>query len=90
MKGYTKLVDFWSLGVLVFEMCCGWSPFYADDTQQMYKNIAFGKVRFPKDTLSAEGKSFVKGVSSLNYWTYDSFSIATQNTDLVRKMMHES
>lgn len=61
-QGYTKLVDFWSLGVLVFEMCCGWSPFYADDTQQMYKNIAFGKVRFPKDTLSAEGKSFVKGV----------------------------
>lgn len=60
--GYTKLVDFWSLGVLVFEMCCGWSPFYADDTQQMYKNIAFGKVRFPKDTLSTEGKSFVKGV----------------------------
>jgi len=62
MAGYTKLVDFWSLGVLVFEMCCGWSPFYADDTQQMYKNIAFGKVRFPKDTLSPEGKSFVKGV----------------------------
>lgn len=62
MTGYTKLVDFWSLGVLVFEMCCGWSPFYADDTQQMYKNIAFGKVRFPKDTLSLEGKSFVKGV----------------------------
>jgi serine/threonine protein kinase len=62
ITGYTKLVDFWSLGVLVFEMCCGWSPFYADDTQQMYKNIAFGKVRFPKDTLSTEGKSFVKGV----------------------------
>jgi protein-serine/threonine kinase len=66
MKGYTKLVDFWSLGVLVFEMCCGWSPFYADDTQQMYKNIAFGKVRFPKDTLSAEGKSFVKGLLNRN------------------------
>jgi hypothetical protein len=46
-------------------MCCGWSPFYADDTQQMYKNIAFGKVRFPKDTLSSEGKSFVKGVCFL-------------------------
>lgn len=26
-----------SLGVLLFEMCCGWSPFYAEDTQQMYK-----------------------------------------------------
>ncbi|KAI9840379.1 MAG: hypothetical protein M1838_004078, partial [Thelocarpon superellum] len=65
-QGYTKMVDFWSLGVLVFEMCCGWSPFYADDTQQMYKNIAFGKVRFPKDTLSQPGRDFVKGLLNRN------------------------
>lgn len=65
-QGYTKMVDFWSLGVLVFEMCCGWSPFYAEDTQQMYKNIAFGKVRFPRDALSADGRSFVKGLLNRN------------------------
>lgn len=64
--GYTKMVDFWSLGVLVFEMCCGWSPFYAEDTQKMYKNIAFGKVRFPKDSVSAEGRDFVKGLLNRN------------------------
>ncbi|CCH42551.1 hypothetical protein BN7_2095 [Wickerhamomyces ciferrii] len=64
--GYTKMVDFWSLGVLIFEMCCGWSPFYADNTQQMYKNIAFGKVRFPKEVLSPEGRSFVKGLLNRN------------------------
>lgn len=64
--GYSKMVDFWSLGVLVFEMCCGWSPFYADDTQQMYKNIAFGKVRFPKDAMSLEGRNFVKGLLNRN------------------------
>ncbi len=64
--GYTTMVDFWSLGVLVFEMVCGWSPFYADDTQQMYKNIAFGKVRFPKDALSTEGRNFVKGLLNRN------------------------
>lgn len=64
--GYTTMVDFWSLGVLVFEMCCGWSPFYAEETQQMYKNIAFGKVRFPKDVLSPEGRSFVKGLLNRN------------------------
>lgn len=64
--GYTKMVDFWSLGVLVFEMCCGWSPFYAEETQQMYKNIAFGKVRFPKDALSTEGRNFVKGLLNRN------------------------
>lgn len=65
-SGYTKMVDFWSLGVLVFEMCCGWSPFYAEDTQQMYKNIAFGKVRFPRDALSLEGRNFVKGLLNRN------------------------
>ncbi|TKX20944.1 serine/threonine-protein kinase-19 [Elsinoe australis] len=65
-QGYTKMVDFWSLGVLVFEMCCGWSPFYAEDTQQMYKNIAFGKVRFPRDALSVEGRNFVKGLLNRN------------------------
>lgn len=61
--GYSKLVDFWSLGVLLFEMCCGWSPFYAEDTQQMYKNICFGKIRFPKGVIGEDGKQFVKGVS---------------------------
>jgi protein-serine/threonine kinase len=65
-QGYTKMVDFWSLGVLVFEMCCGWSPFYAEDTQQMYKNIAFGKVRFPRDALSPDGRAFVKGLLNRN------------------------
>lgn len=65
-SGYTKMVDFWSLGVLIFEMCCGWSPFYADNVQQMYKNIAFGKVRFPKEVLSSEGRAFVKGLLNRN------------------------
>ena len=65
-QGYTKMVDFWSLGVLVFEMCCGWSPFYAEDTQQMYKNIAFGKVKFPRDVLSPNGRNFVKGLLNRN------------------------
>ncbi|EMG50620.1 Serine/threonine-protein kinase sck1, partial [Candida maltosa Xu316] len=65
-SGYTKMVDFWSLGVLIFEMSCGWSPFHAESTQQMYKNIAFGKVRFPKDVLSVDGRSFVKGLLNRN------------------------
>jgi serine/threonine protein kinase len=64
-QGYSKIVDFWSLGVLLFEMCCGWSPFYAEDTQQMYKNICFGKIRFPKGVINEDGKQFVKGVSQI-------------------------
>lgn len=64
--GFTKVVDFWSLGVLVFKMSCGWSPFYAEDTQEMYKNITFGKVRFPRGCLSVEGRNFVKGLLNRN------------------------
>ncbi|KKA02671.1 Serine/threonine-protein kinase HuSCH9 [Hanseniaspora uvarum DSM 2768] len=64
--GYTKMVDFWSLGVLIFEMCCGWSPFFAEDNQQMYQKIAFGKVKFPRDVLSPYGRSFVKGLLNRN------------------------
>jgi len=98
-QGYTKMVDFWSLGVLVFEMCCGWSPFYAEDTQQMYKNIAFGKVRFPRDALSLEGRNFVKGVSALtSFGQYRmvvdiilrSYSTATRSTGLEQLMMLKS
>ncbi|GLB33573.1 putative protein kinase C terminal domain [Lyophyllum shimeji] len=65
-QGYSKIVDFWSLGVLLFEMCCGWSPFYAEDTQQMYKNICFGKIRFPKGVIGEDGKQFVKGLLNRN------------------------
>ena len=64
--GYSKLVDFWSLGVLLFEMCCGWSPFYAEDTQQMYRNICFGKIKFPRGAISDGGKQFVKGLLNRN------------------------
>lgn len=65
-SGYTKMVDFWSLGVLIFEMCCGWSPFFAEDNQKMYQKIAFCKVKFPRDVLSLEGRSFVKGLLNRN------------------------
>lgn len=64
-QGYSKTVDFWSLGVLLFEMCCGWSPFYAEDVQQMYKNICFGRIKFPRGVIGEDGKQFVKGVSIL-------------------------
>ena len=57
---YSKPVNFWSLGVLLFEMCCGWSPFYADGVQQM--NICFGPIKFLRGVIGNDGKQFIKGV----------------------------
>lgn len=46
-KGYNKAVDWWALGVLVYEMSAGYPPFFADQPIQIYEKIVSGKVRFP-------------------------------------------
>lgn len=49
-KGHHKGVDYWAVGILIFEMLCGYSPF-ADmengDQMAICKNIVKGKVVFP-------------------------------------------
>ncbi|KAI8973883.1 kinase-like domain-containing protein [Pilobolus umbonatus] len=46
-KGYGKAVDWWSLGVLVFEMLAGYPPFYDDDHLKLYEKILAGRFKFP-------------------------------------------
>ena len=63
---YTKTVDFWSLGVLMFEMICGRSLFYAEDNEQMRRNITHGKVSFPESIGDVEVKDFMEGLLNRN------------------------
>ena len=44
MKGYNKAVDWWALGVLIYEMAAGFPPFFADQPIQIYEKIVSGKV----------------------------------------------
>lgn len=46
-KGYGKPVDWWALGVLIYEMLVGYPPFYDDDPYEIYEKIVAGKVKFP-------------------------------------------
>jgi len=39
-------VDWWALGVLIYEMAAGYPPFFADQPIQIYEKIVSGKVRF--------------------------------------------
>ena len=49
-QGYNKAVDWWALGVLVYEMAAGYPPFFADQPIQIYEKIVSGRVRPVLDT----------------------------------------
>lgn len=45
--GYTKAVDWWTLGVLLYEMLTGLPPFYDENTNEMYRKILSEPLHFP-------------------------------------------
>lgn len=49
--GHNRAVDWWALGVMLFIMLAGRSPFDAPEVSMIYKNIikGFSKVKFPKE-----------------------------------------
>ncbi|PSK42454.1 hypothetical protein B9Z65_4368 [Elsinoe australis] len=46
-SGYTKTVDWWTLGVLLYEMLTGLPPFYDENTNDMYRKILSEPLHFP-------------------------------------------
>lgn len=45
--GYGKEVDWWSLGIILFEMLTGLPPFYHTNTKKMYESICFAHLNIP-------------------------------------------
>jgi protein kinase A len=58
-QGHGKAVDWWTLGVLIYEMHAGIDPFNDDDPMGIYKNILRGKIQFPS-SFDKDAKSLVK------------------------------
>lgn len=46
-QGYTRSVDWWTIGTLLYEMLTGLPPFYDDDVPTMYKKILQNPLKFP-------------------------------------------
>jgi len=57
-EGHDKAVDWWSLGILLYELTVGIPPFYSQNVNEMYNKIQHGVLRFPP-FLSDSCKSLI-------------------------------
>ncbi|XP_040572393.1 cAMP-dependent protein kinase catalytic subunit 3 [Lepeophtheirus salmonis] len=47
-KGHNRAVDWWSLGILIYEMLAGYPPFFDDNPFGIYEKILGGKIDWPR------------------------------------------
>jgi len=64
-KGHDTRVDIWSVGVLMFELLSGYSPFVAKNNQELYQNIRRLKIQWPKD-MPPLAKNLIGKILKLN------------------------
>ena len=64
-KGHDTRVDIWSVGVLMFELLAGYSPFVAKNNQDLYQNIRRLKIQWPKD-MPPLAKNLIGKILKLN------------------------
>ena len=58
LAGSVARVDWWALGILIFEMLVGYPPFFDDTPFKIYEKILAGKLAFPR-YLSADAKDLI-------------------------------
>ncbi|KAH8604347.1 Protein tyrosine kinase Protein kinase domain [Trypanosoma vivax] len=60
-KGHGKGVDWWTMGILLFEFIAGYPPFYDDTPFRTYEKILSGRFRFPS-WFDSRARDLVKGL----------------------------
>lgn len=62
-KGHGKAVDWWALGILIYEMLAGYPPFYDENPFGIYQKILAGKIEFPRH-FDVAAKDLIKKLLS--------------------------
>eukprot|EP00238_Polyblepharides_amylifera_P006267 CAMPEP_0196579758 /NCGR_PEP_ID=MMETSP1081-20130531/24493_1 /TAXON_ID=36882 /ORGANISM="Pyramimonas amylifera, Strain CCMP720" /LENGTH=934 /DNA_ID=CAMNT_0041899429 /DNA_START=182 /DNA_END=2986 /DNA_ORIENTATION=+ len=57
--GHNRGADYWSLGVLIYEMIFGYTPFGADDDSEICRNILSGSLGFD-GKISKDAKDLIR------------------------------
>ena len=64
---YDMNVDWWALGIIIYEMICGIPPFYVQDVDKMYYLIKNEKIKFDKKFLvSKDAKDLISRLLDKN------------------------
>ena len=62
--GHTSAVDWWTLGILVYEMLFGTTPFKGKNRNQTFANILRDEVPFPESSSAPQVSQYVFCTSS--------------------------
>jgi len=58
-RGHNKSVDWWALGILIYEMLAGYPPFYDETPFGIYQKILKGNIEFSR-SISKEGRDLIR------------------------------
>ncbi|KAF1641723.1 UNVERIFIED_CONTAM: Serine/threonine-protein kinase akt-1, partial [Eudyptes robustus] len=58
---YGRSVDWWGLGVVMYEMMCGRLPFYSKEHEKLFELILSGNIRYPSK-LSQEARHLLSNL----------------------------
>lgn len=68
-RGYGLEVDFWSVGVILYIMLCGFPPFYEESNERLFDMIKRGEFDFPSpawDAISEMAKDLIRSCLKVN------------------------
>jgi len=71
-KGHDERVDIWCIGVLIFELVTGKTPFQGDNMHNLKQNILWLKINWPKN-ITFEEKDLISKI--LKYYPNDRLTL---------------
>mmetsp|Transcript_17869 Transcript_17869/g.30357 ORF Transcript_17869/g.30357 Transcript_17869/m.30357 type:complete len:88 (+) Transcript_17869:663-926(+) len=60
-QGHNEGVDWWAMGILLYEMLSGYPPFYDANPYDIYRRIAIGYYEFPS-CISMPARQLISGL----------------------------